>query len=219
MAAILTYQPNLIKAVSKQYRLKKIDGLYGDVHWLDKKKSGIVVASNFGIGAPVASVVLENLIALGVKRFINIGTAGSISTELEIGDLVVCSKALRDEGTSHHYLPAAEYANPSEDLKTAVIASLDSHGYAHNAGPTWTTDAPYRETKSEIIHYRDKGILTVEMEAAALFAIGQFRQVEVAAAFAVSDVADENGWRFDTGIRSTHEGLINLFEAAVDTLT
>ena len=218
-AAILTYQAGLFRAILKQNRTKEIKGLYGDVRWLDPKKTSIVVVGDFGIGAPAATVVLENLVALGIKQFISIGIAGSISNLLEVGDLVVCSKALRDEGTSHHYMPATVYTTPSETLTKKLRSSLEVSGYAHTVGSSWTTDAPYRETKTEIDHYRQKGIHTVEMEAAALFAVGQFRQVEVAAAFAISDVADESGWRFDFEARAHQKGLLQLFEAAVDTLT
>ena len=218
-SAILTYQSSIIHAISKQYQLTPLVGLYGDVHWVGPQNRGLVVASNFGIGAPTATVMMENLIALGVTKIISVGIAGSISIKHPIGDIVVCSKALRDEGTSYHYLPDEKFVSPSEGLTSSLMTSLHSKWQSPSVGPTWTTDAPYRETKLELDHYRTEGICTVDMEAAALFAVGIYRQIEVAAAFSISDVADEHGWQFAPDNRKPHASLLSLFKAAVRTLS
>ena len=98
-----------------------------------------------------------------MSEFVWLGIAGGVQPSLTCGDLVLVKTAVRDEGTSHHYLPAAAIvaASPAltERLETAVrAANLPLH-----IGPTWTTDAPYRETAAAVAHYQAQGVQTVEM--------------------------------------------------------
>lgn len=137
-----------------------------------------------GIGCPNAAATLEELIALGGKEFINIGSAGGLQHE----GLFVCTKALRDEGTSHHYLPPGKYSYPDKKLTKKFEDYLKDKGTKHFTGPTWTIDAPYRETKKEFEEYTRQGIMTVEMEAAALFAVATKRKIKIASAFIISDI-------------------------------
>lgn len=90
---------------------------------------------------------------------------------------MVCDRAIRDEGTSHHDRPDATYAYPCPDLTASLCAAIRHNGLPFQMETTWTTDAPYRETVEEIIRYRAEGVVTVEMEAAALFAVAQYRGV------------------------------------------
>ncbi|MFW6144368.1 MAG: nucleoside phosphorylase [Candidatus Natronoplasma sp.] len=140
-----------------------------------------------GVGASAASMAVENLIALGIDKFISIGTAGTFQNKIDIGDIVVCEKALRDEGVSYHYLPPSRYTEPSEVMNENMIDVLEDEGYDHHLGPTWTIDAVFRETEKEIETYREEGIYTVDMEAAALFAVGDHRDVEITSLFTISD--------------------------------
>lgn len=140
-----------------------------------------------GIGAPHASVYLEALIACGAKEFLNVGTCGGLIRP----GVFICSKAVRDEGTSHHYLPSEKWAFPDSELTERLGDSLKTNGVEFSVAPGWTTDAPYRETKTEIANYRAEGIATVDMEASALFTVAKFRGVKIASAFAVSDILGE----------------------------
>lgn len=147
-----------------------------------------------GPGAPFAVIVLEELAALGVRRVVLVGMAGSLRTALRAGSFVVCDRALRDEGTSHHYVGPGRYAYPSTRLTSALRAALERRGEPFASGPSWTTDAVYRETAAEVRRYRRRGILTVEMEASAVFTVAALLGVEAAALFVVSDHLDEGGW-------------------------
>jgi len=147
-----------------------------------------------GPGAPHVAIVAEELAALGVRRFVIVGIAGSLQPQLRVGSLVLCSKALRDEGTSHHYVKPQPFAYPSPTLTRRLTQAMARSVSTFDLGPTWTTDAPYRETVTEIRRYRDRGILTVEMEASALFSVARLRHCEAAALFVVSDNLDERGW-------------------------
>jgi uridine phosphorylase len=130
-----------------------------------------------GIGAPFAAGVLEELIALGCKRFVVCGGAGVLASHLTVGHLVVPTDAVRDEGTSYHYAAPSRTIAAHDDARRTVVATLERDGVPYVEGTTWTTDAFYRETPTRIARRRDEGCLVVEMEAAALFAVAAFRDV------------------------------------------
>ena len=121
-----------------------------------------------GYGAPTAVMTLEELIGFGITIFVNLGTAGGLQETMSIGDIVVCERAIRDEGTSYHYLPDAKYAYACPELTAGLHTAIKSKGLPVLTGTSWTTDAPYRETIEEVRLYRAEGVATVEMEAAAL---------------------------------------------------
>jgi uridine phosphorylase len=203
---VLAWSPGLEKQVRerRQHREARTPGL-----------PLIVLSSGLGfallpIGAPMAAIIVEELAPLGTAAFIGIGAAGGIGDGLAPGDLVVCSSALRDEGTSHHYAPPERFALPDAALTARLRARLPAAAY----GPTWTIDAPYQETAEEIACYQDEGILTVEMEAAALFTVARLRGVAAASAFCVSDVLHGEQWEPHFGAADVRQALWTLFEAA-----
>jgi uridine phosphorylase len=165
----------------------------------------------FGIGAPSTATWVEELIALGARQVIGIGIAGSLREDLPVGSLVVCTKALRDEGTSYHYVPPSQYAYPSPTLTRELAKALRADKLPFVEGPSWTMDAPYRETVSEIRRWRKEGILTVEMEISALFSVARYRRVKAAAVFVISDIVHEEGWR--PQFHDVRDGLVSAFEA------
>lgn len=130
-----------------------------------------------GVGAPLAAAMLEESIALGCRRFIACGGAGVLDRSITLGHLVVPTAAVRDEGTSYHYLPPGRYVEPSAEALRAIESVLERRSCPYLLGKTWTTDALYRETAAKIQRRKEEGCLTVEMEASALFAIAQFRKV------------------------------------------
>jgi uridine phosphorylase len=164
-------------------------------------------------GAPNAAAVLEELIAVGGKYFINTGTAGGLQKTGIIG----CTKALRDEGTSHHYVKKGKYAFPDMELTKKLESKLKEKKLQYSTGPSWTNDALYRETFAEVETYKKEGILTVEMEASAIFTVAKFRKVKAAAIFIVSDILGHKKHtkfhRFDT-----KKGQRQIIDAAYDCL-
>lgn len=137
---------------------------------------GRVAVAHPGVGAPLAAAFLEELAALGGRKFIACGGSGVLDGALiPVGHVVVPESAVRDEGTSYHYLPPARECQPTAAAVAAIKATLERHHVPWLAGKTWTTDAFYRETPARIARRRDEGCLTVEMEAAAFFAVAQFR--------------------------------------------
>ncbi len=176
------------------------------------------VVGGFGIGAPVAAVLLEELVAQGTRRFISIGTAGSLQRSCPVGHTIVCERAVRDEGVSHHYLPPGKFAFAAPGLTSSLIRQLHSREVEHAVGSSWTIDTPYRETVEELRHYQADGVLCVEMEAAALFAVAAYRNVDVAAGFVVSDSLAELVWDPQFHAPETLDALIRLYDASVATL-
>lgn len=130
-----------------------------------------------GVCSPLAGAMLEELIARGSRKFVACGSAGVLNHDICSNHVIVPSAAVRDEGTSYHYLPPAREVAPSPLAINAIEKVLQKHHCPYLLGKTWTTDAVYRETLSKIHQRKSEGCVTVEMEAAALFAIAQFRQV------------------------------------------
>ena len=131
------------------------------------------------VGASFAVLVAEELFASGCRLLISVTSAGQIVEKGIPPYFVLIEKALRDEGTSYHYLPAAEFSHIS-DLLLSVLDGTFKENLPHvYRGATWTTDAPFRETESAIEHCRDLGIMGVEMEAAALYAFAEARKKPV----------------------------------------
>jgi uridine phosphorylase len=130
------------------------------------------------VGAPMGAAVLEKLIAIGCRKFIACGGAGVLVPKVVLGHLVVPTAAIRDEGTSYHYLPAGREVAPSPRALAAIESVLKGNGHDYLLGKTWTTDAIYRETRAKVERRVREGCLTVDMEAAAFFAVAKFRGVE-----------------------------------------
>lgn len=128
-----------------------------------------------GVGAPIATGLLEEAIAFGCRKFIACGGCGVLEKDIAVGHLIVVSSAVRDEGVSYHYLPPGREVTANVEAVNALARTLDSHGVPYRVGKTWTTDAPYRETVKKITDRRKEGCLTVEMESASLIAVAQFR--------------------------------------------
>lgn len=133
-----------------------------------------------GVGAPLGAGILEETIALGASKFIACGGAGVLDNTLAVGHAIVPTSAIRDEGTSYHYLPPGREVMASQIGIEALENVLHKHHCEYVLGKTWTTDALYRETPLKVKRRRQEGCLTVEMEAAAFFAVAQFRHVEFA---------------------------------------
>jgi uridine phosphorylase len=127
------------------------------------------------VGASYAVLVAEQMFASGCRLLISITSSGQITALRPPPYFILIEKAVRDEGTSYHYLPPSEYSAADGKLAERVSAGLSGVGEPVECGTTWTTDAPFRETAAAIGAARQKGILAVEMEAAALYAFAQAR--------------------------------------------
>lgn len=177
----------------------------------DGTRFGIVGGA---VGAPFAVLVAEELFASGCALLVSITSAGQIAPVGTPPYFVLIDRALRDEGTSHHYLPAARFAAADPDLVAWAQNALATAGVGIECGASWTTDAPFRETASLIAARRAEGVLVVEMEAAALYAFARARQRAVLCVAHVTNAMAQHGRDFEKGrANGAHEAL-----AVIDAL-
>ena len=148
------------------------------------------------VGAPMAVLCLEKLIALGAKKIILYGWCGSLQEKLHAMDILVPTYVLSEEGTSLHYKPDRSFEiAPSHSLRSQLCRLLKEKQIAFQQGPLWTTDAPYRETVEKIRQYAAQGIYGVDMEYSALCTVAAFRSVQLAAVMLVSDELHHSPWK------------------------
>jgi uridine phosphorylase len=127
------------------------------------------------VGAPFAVLIAEELFASGCQFLISITSSGQIRALRPPPYFVIIDRALRDEGTSYHYLPPSPYSEADPRLTELARRAVTAGGISAQVGATWTTDAPFRETQQAIDAAAEAGILAVEMEAAALYAFARAR--------------------------------------------
>lgn len=152
-----------------------------------------------GMGAPLAAATLEELIGLGGRKFIACGGAGVLDKNINVGHFIIPTSAVRDEGVSYHYLAPGREVKSSPKAVNSIIETLEEKNIKYTTGKTWTTDAIYRETSEKIKMRQLEDCLTVEMEAAAFFAVAKFRNVEFGQIlYAGDDISgvewDSRGW-------------------------
>ena len=131
------------------------------------------------VGGSFAVLVAEELFACGCELLISMTSAEQILQPRDPPYFVLIEKALRDEGTSYHYLPPSEFAEADPELVRQIDAAVSQLPVSVLRGATWTIDAPFRETEGAIDSYRAQGLIAVEMEAAALYAFAQARRKPV----------------------------------------
>ncbi len=148
------------------------------------------------VGAPYAVMVIENLIAWGAETLVFLGWCGSISQQVKIGDIVVATSALIDEGTSRHYQSNENNRTyPSERLTTRLSDEMTRAQVKYHSGAIWTTDAIYRETRSKVETFQRRSAVAVEMEISSLFTVARYRGVDLGALAVVSDELISYKWR------------------------
>ncbi len=156
--------------------------------------AGAFFLSGPAVGAPMAVLTLEKLIALGARRIIVYGWCGSLNETLAIGDTLLPTWGVSDEGTSDHY-PSNETPESHAHTRQLLAEELKSQGFTVQAGPVWSTDAPYRESLEKVKLLGRNGVLGVDMEFTALVTAAAFRKVELTAVLLVSDELWSGKWR------------------------
>ncbi len=197
--AILVFSPedlgSFLKSFSKP--VARSHKLYlSEVFTAEFKGARVAVAGPM-LGAPQTVLVLEKMIALGAGKIVAVGWCGSLQKDVRIGDIVLPSAAVSEEGTSSHY--PTESPGPSPDLRRLIGQALAASGLTVHEGVVWTTDAPFRETVGKVKKYQSEAVLSVDMETSALFAVSRFRGVEMSVVLVVSD--DLSGLRWVHGFR------------------
>ena len=151
------------------------------------------------VGSPFAVLVAEELFASGCKLLISITSSGQILPLQTPPYFILIERALRDEGTSYHYQPPAQFSHAPHALLDLLDGAFDDLEIPVLTGATWTTDAPFRETAQAIATMRQRGLLAVEMETAALYAFAAARSKSVICFAHVTNQMGQDGDDFEKG--------------------
>lgn len=160
----------------------------------ERKEAFPAIAGPF-TGAPQAVIGLEKLIALGAKRIWVLGWCGSLQPNVRIGDIILPTLAISEEGTSQHYPVGKKPVAPNENLLQILRNQMAQENVPFAPGSVWTTDAIYRETPEKVRKFQGLGVLGVEMELSALFTVALYRSVGLAGLLVVSDELFDLQWK------------------------
>ena len=215
-ACILTFSYMIEEFVLAHYDCRKIASLWSStgetpVYCIEYKGRRFAFFKTY-IGAPACvGTVEDSLLEIGTKKYILFGGAGCLNKEIAHGKVMIPTEAYRDEGTSYHYAPAADYITVRN--ADTVAAFMQESGIPYVKGKTWTTDAFYRETVNNFEKRRADGCISVEMECAALQAMCDFKGLDLYAFFTSGDLLDAPEWDArqkdgETAVRSTMQDIL-----------
>lgn len=151
------------------------------------------------IGGPYAVLIAEQMAVSGAQVVLGLTSAGSLNSRMPVPSLVVATRAVRDEGTSYHYLPASETVDAPAKVAQFLKTELETVPLPVLSGSVWTTDAPYRETERKLAVHAAAGVLAVEMQTASLFAFSEARRFPVGSVAYVTNRVGQTGESFDKG--------------------
>ena len=196
--AILCFFHDVISQLAEKQVLRRIGELKSEIgpnpmYLLEQDGKRYLVLQP-GVGAPLAAGFLEEIIAMGIGRFMVCGGCGVLDKAIAAGHPLVITSAVRDEGTSYHYLPPAREVMANPQAVAVLETVLRERGLDYRTGKAWTTDAIFRETVDRRDRRVAEGCSIVEMEAAALFAVAQFRGVTLGQVVYGGDLVVPEGW-------------------------
>jgi uridine phosphorylase len=199
--------------------VERAGAMNADVYAVKKTKGKVAVLTSFGGGSPMVMELAEELAVMGAQKMLLMTWGGTLQTDTQPGDIIVCNRAIRDEGASHHYLPPAKYVDANGTLVNELVSAIRARGAQCSVGTTWTTDAPYRETREEVICYQAEGVKTVEMESAGLFTVGQVRSVQTASVVIGMDSLARLHWQTPERLDDIMHSLEVVYAAAIEVLS
>jgi uridine phosphorylase len=180
---VITFFREVLESMEKEGRIKVVKYLNCEtldipIYEMEYMGKKIHLFQGY-LGAAGSAAFLEELIALGFNKFIVCGGAGVLRKDVAVGHLVIPVSAVRDEGVSYHYLAPAREIECNPEVVAKIEEDFNKHKIAYIKARTWTTDAFYRETEKKVELRKLEGCVTVEMEAAAFFAVAKFRNVKL----------------------------------------
>lgn len=220
---VSTFSNGIINKFASLNGVKIIDYLYTangsvPIYQIIYKNTPIAFyLSRVGASACVAGI--EEIIALGAKKIVLFGSCGILDNSAD-NKIIIPISAVRDEGTSYHYIEANDevYADKNNIIK--LVRCIEKYGYSYIIGKTWTTDAIYRETESVIAERKDSGCLCVEMECAAALAVTQFREIPFVQFLYGADNLDCSKWEpndlMEYGLSNAEKYLVLAFECVIN---
>lgn len=146
------------------------------------------------VGAPACTVGYEEITVMGVEKLIMFGTCGVLDRNIEDLAIIIPNAAIRDEGTSYHYMKASDEVSVNGKYKKEFIEILNKNNISYVEGKVWTIDAPYRETRDKVLKRKEQGCVCVDMECSAMSAVAQFRNKDFFQFFYAADNLDSSKW-------------------------
>jgi uridine phosphorylase len=206
-----------LKATGKAHQVASWPCYHTELHTFELAGDAVGIVG-YAVGAPFAVLVAEELFACGCRFLLNLTSAGQIDAVAAPPYFVVIDRALRDEGTSYHYVAPSEFAEADPRLVAIAMEAVAREGLRVFAGASWTTDAPFRETTEAIESARARGVLAVEMEAAALYAFAQARDASVLCLAHVTNAMGRNQQDFEKGEADGTAEALKIMHAIVRAL-
>ncbi len=218
---VICFFADILSDLEAQGKLNLLTNLKSEIGlhplYLYQHENQSILVFHPGIGAPLAAGMLEEVIAMGAKYFIACGGCGVLDDHVAVNHPFIVTSAIRDEGTSYHYLPPASEVDAHPHAIEAIQTALNARNIAYSLTKTWTTDAIYRETADKRLKRMAAGCEVVEMEAAAFFAVAQFRNVVFGQLLYAGDLVKPEGWDGRSWNNRTSTRRL-LFDLAVESV-
>lgn len=196
--AVITWMQNAFEYFAEEHRVTQIGSFRMESSvtpiYRFETKDGPIVLTMATVGAPASVALLEALISRGCTQIVAVGSAGGLVADLPPGSVVIPTAAIRDEGVSYHYAPAATLAPLDAALQRVVARTFEEDDFNVAGGIAWTTDAFYRETEAKVARRQAQGAVVVDMEAASLATVAAFRGVQFGQALYVADTLYGDMW-------------------------
>ena len=220
---VSTFSENIIQKFASMKNAEKIAELYTangalPVYKISYKDQEIAFYLS-RVGAPACVAGFEEIIAMGAKKFVLFGSCGVLEDEKVEKNIIIPVSAVRDEGTSYHYIAPTTEIKATEHSIQILQSTLEKCGYSYVCGKTWTSDAIYRETVSAIRERRQEGCLTVEMECASMLAVSQYRNIPFAQFLYGADNLSSEKWEIRDlqlyGLTNAEKYMLLAFECGL----
>lgn len=190
---LVCYQQSTLDHLLKQIPSIKLVGSFSDLYQIDDGRVGIL--GGWGMGAPALAMKIEELTALGVKKFVSVGIAGTLMNRHPIGEFIISPKALAEDGVAHHYLKGEPYAKADQKMISIWNEFTKKHSLPHfQQASVWSFSAIFKETAADVNRVTKLGYDLVDMEAATLYAIGQEKGAQMVSLFVISDSVTQEEW-------------------------
>jgi len=220
---IITYFSDVVDHYERLYRMNqafkiRTEGIRPRVFYMKAgPKNELIYVVPMSVGAPQAARVMEVMTTIGVKKFMVCGGAGTLDDKITGGKVLIPTSAVRDEGTSYHYLPPSREVALNPRVQQVIENVLTRENMPYVKVKTWTTDAIFRETKDKVALRREEGCSTVEMECATFLAVASHKNLLCGQLLYAGDIVNSAGWNYRDW-HTAYDTREKLFELSVKCL-
>jgi DeoD family purine-nucleoside phosphorylase len=192
-ACLLPGDPLRAKYIAETFMddIRQVNGERGMLGYTGTFRGRPVSVQASGMGCPSAGIVIEELVMLGVKRILRVGTCGGLQPDMKLGDLIVAITAVPADSTAMHLVREPHCPTADWDIVHGAVHAAKELGKPVRVGPIVSSDLFYNPDDGQYQRWSERGVLAVEMEAAMLFTLGALRKIKTGCLLTVSDVVVE----------------------------